>query len=48
MGIKELLKKRLEKSKYYNQDDYNELGLYGEDYCEFDDDYYDEEEEDDY
>ena len=48
MDIKELLKKRLEKSKCYNRDDYKELGLYGEGYCEFDDDYDDDYDEDDW
>ena len=44
MQLKELLKKRLEKRRFLTEEDYDELGLYGEDYCQLE---YDEEEDED-
>lgn len=43
MQLKELLKKRLEKQRFLTEEDCDELGLYGEDYCELN---YDEDDED--
>lgn len=48
MELKELLKIRLEKKLWLSDNDYDELGLYGEDYCSLQDDYEDEEDEDDW
>lgn len=45
MEIKELLKIRLEKQVLLSMEDYDELGLYGEGYCELD--YEDDEDEED-
>lgn len=48
MKLDELLCVRLEKKKILTQSEYDELGLYGEGLCEFDedDDYYEDEDED--
>lgn len=48
MELKELLKIRLEKNLWLSNKDYDELGLYGEDYCPLQDDDEDEEDEDDW
>lgn len=45
MQLKELLNKRLEKTKVLTEKDCDELGLYGEDYCQLE--YGEDEEEDD-
>ena len=45
MEIKELLKIRLEKQAWLSSKDYDELGLYGEGFCELD--YEDEDEDED-
>ncbi len=45
MELKELLKIRLEKQAWLSSKDYDELGLYGGDYCQLQNDEEDDEED---